>query len=131
MLAPPDPEMRRAAPLAESSPKSQNSSHTENTSLAARDFQARKLSRFSSFCRAADCTIATLAYSYCVINSLRLTGLVQQGHLCSRLMIATIKRRRIVVIEFGICRSVRIGGASGSVIFGNGRFFERCGGTRS
>jgi hypothetical protein len=35
------------------------------------------------------------------------------------------------VIEFGTWRSVRNGGASGSVTVGNGKFFEQRGGTRS
>src|SRR3984957_15673457 len=37
----------------------------------------------------------------------------------------------MVAIEFGRCRSVRRGGASGSVTVGNGRFFEERGDTRS
>jgi hypothetical protein len=48
MRALPDPEMRRAA-LA-GSPVSQNSFHTEDTSLAAREFQAEKLRRLFCFC---------------------------------------------------------------------------------
>jgi hypothetical protein len=43
MLAPPDPQMRRAA-LA-GSPLSQSLSHTEDTSLATHTFQAEKLQR--------------------------------------------------------------------------------------
>ena len=48
MLAQPDPEMRKAA-LA-GGPVSQNSYHTQDTSLAARDFQAEKLRRLFCFC---------------------------------------------------------------------------------
>ena len=44
---------------------------------------------------------------------------------------ATISRRRMVAIEFGMWRSVRSGGAAGSVTGGNGKFFEQPGGTRS
>ena len=39
-----------------------------------------------------------------------------------------MRRRRRVAIEFGMWRSGRIGGASGSVTFGNGRFREDRGG---
>jgi putative transposase len=42
-----------------------------------------------------------------------------------------LRRRRIVAIELGICRSGWIGGASGSVTIGNGKFLEHRGGTRS
>jgi hypothetical protein len=38
------------------------------------------------------------------------------------------KHRLRVAIEFGICRSGRIGDASGSVTGGNGRFLELRGG---
>ena len=37
----------------------------------------------------------------------------------------------MVAIEFGMCRSVRSGGASGSITVGNGRFLEERDGTRS
>ena len=40
---------------------------------------------------------------------------------------ATMRRRRMVAIEFGMWRSGRIGGASGSVTAGNGRSRERRG----
>src|SRR5438105_3932632 len=56
---------------------------------------------------------------------------VQQGHRCRRLMSATIRRRRIVVIEFGMWRSVLSGSASRSVTLGKRSSFERPGGTRS
>lgn len=48
MLAPPDPKMRRAT-LA-GGPVSQNSSHTEDISLAAREFQVEKSSRLFCLC---------------------------------------------------------------------------------
>jgi hypothetical protein len=35
-----------------------------------------------------------------------------------------IRLRRMVAIEFGMWRSVRNGGAAGSVTGGNGKFFE-------
>src|SRR5580693_9612435 len=38
-----------------------------------------------------------------------------------------MRRLRIVAIELGMCRSGRIGGASGSVTVGNGRSRERRG----
>ena len=44
---------------------------------------------------------------------------------------ATVRRRRRVAIESGMWRSGRIGGASGSVTFGNGRFREDRGAARS
>ena len=43
---------------------------------------------------------------------------------------ATIRRRRMVAIEFGMWRSGRKGGASGSVTVGYGRLREQRGGTR-
>jgi hypothetical protein len=36
----------------------------------------------------------------------------------------TIRRRRMVAIEFGKWRSGRSGGASGSITFGKGKFRE-------
>jgi hypothetical protein len=44
---------------------------------------------------------------------------------------ATIKRRRIVAIEFGMWRSGRKGGTSGSITVGYGRLREQRGGTMS
>jgi hypothetical protein len=41
---------------------------------------------------------------------------------------AMIRVRRMVAIEFGMWRSVRSGGAAGSVTGGNGKFFEQLGG---
>jgi hypothetical protein len=55
----------------------------------------------------------------------------QQGHRDRDLTSATIKRRRMVAIEFGTWRSGRNGGASGSVTVGNGKFLEPRRGTRS
>src|SRR5262245_49584195 len=42
----------------------------------------------------------------------------QHGHRGKLLAIASIKRVRIVAIEFGMCRSGRNGGSSGSVTVG-------------
>jgi hypothetical protein len=63
MHAPPNAEMRRAALLAESSPKSHPliNQHPES-SRDGLDLQARKLRRLFFFCHATACTIATLAY---------------------------------------------------------------------
>src|ERR1035441_10110506 len=58
-------------------------------------------------------------------------GVAQHGHLDNLLARAMLRRRRSVAIEFGTCRWVRSGGASGSVTVGNRRFLERPGGTRS
>src|ERR1700758_1405467 len=51
-------------------------------------------------------------------------SVLQQGHLGRVLASATMSRLRTVVIELGMCRSGRIGGASGSVTIGNGRSRE-------
>ena len=61
MRGPPDPKTRRAA-SAKGSPKSQSSSHTEDSNLTASDFQALKLRRLFSLCHATACTIASLAF---------------------------------------------------------------------
>jgi hypothetical protein len=61
------------------------------------------------------------AYSYCVIMFCRLyvaTLLPQQGHRGRVLMSALIRRMRMVAIEFGMWRSGRKGGSSGSIIVG-------------
>ena len=58
-------------------------------------------------------------YSYCVIIFHRLYLAVfvpQQGHRSKVLMIALIKRMRMVAIEFGMWRSGRKGGSPGSII---------------
>src|SRR5260370_27659044 len=52
-------------------------------------------------------------------------GAAQHGHLGNVLARATIRRCRIVAIEFGTCRWVRSGGASGAGTVGNGRGLER------
>jgi len=74
-------------------------------------------------------------YSYCVINFLRrgplATGVAQHGHRERVLTSAMINLLRIVAIELGTWRSVLGGGASGSITFGNGKFFEPSGVTRS
>jgi hypothetical protein len=44
---------------------------------------------------------------------------------------AVVNLNRVVAIEFGIWRSGRNGGASGSVTVGNGKFRERRGATSS
>jgi hypothetical protein len=58
-------------------------------------------------------------------------GVAQHGHLGRLRTSATVSRIRTVVIEFGMSRVGRIGGASGSVTFGSVRNFERFGGTCS
>jgi len=56
---------------------------------------------------------------------------MQQGHRDKALTNWTIRYRRIVAIEFGMWRSGRKGGSSGSVTFGNGKLREERGGTRA
>src|SRR5713226_300609 len=60
-----------------------------------------------------------------------LRGALQHGHRKRLLARATVRRRRMVAIELGMCRSGRIGGASGSVTVGNGKRREFLGGTWS
>ena len=55
----------------------------------------------------------------------------QHGQRGRRLMIAATSLRRMVAIEFGICRSGRKGGSAGSVTVGYGKLREQPGGTRS
>src|SRR6516165_5178901 len=55
----------------------------------------------------------------------------QHGHRGNVSASATINRLCSVAIELGTWRSGRIGGAAGSVIFGNGRHREPPGRTRS
>jgi hypothetical protein len=57
-----------------------------------------------------------------------LIGAAQHGHRGKCLTRARTSRRRMVAIEFGMCRSGRSGGASGSVTFENGRRLEHRGG---
>ena len=56
---------------------------------------------------------------------------LQHGHRGRLLTSAPINRRRMVAIEFGMCRSGRNGGASGSITLGNGKLREEHGGGRS
>jgi hypothetical protein len=58
-------------------------------------------------------------------------GVAQHGHRERVLTSAMINLLRIVAIELGTWRSVLGGGASGSITFGNGKFFEPSGVTRS
>ena len=55
----------------------------------------------------------------------------QHGQRGKRLMIAAMSLRRMVAIEFGMCRSGRKGGSSGSVTVGYGKLREPRGGMRS
>src|SRR5258708_28092546 len=55
----------------------------------------------------------------------------QHGHRGNRLTIAAMSLRRMVAIEFGMCRSGRKGGSSGSVTVGYGKLREQSGGTRT
>jgi hypothetical protein len=57
-------------------------------------------------------------------------GAAQHGHRDRVTTSATIRCRRMVATEFGIWRSGRNGGASGSVTVGNGKFREERGGGR-
>ncbi len=56
-------------------------------------------------------------------------GAAQHGHRGSVLTRAATMRRRMVAIEFGMWRSGRNGGSSGSMTVGYGKFRERPGGT--
>jgi len=51
------------------------------------------------------------------------TGVAQHGHREMVLTSAMIKLLRIVAIELGTWRSALGGGPSGSITFGNGKFF--------
>ncbi len=55
----------------------------------------------------------------------------QHGQRGKRLTIAAMSLRRMVAIEFGMCRSGRKGGSSGSVTVGYGKLRGQRGGTRS
>ena len=57
-------------------------------------------------------------------------GWEQHGHRSSRAARRTAISRRRVAIESGTWRSVRIGSAPGSVIFGKGRYFDDSAATR-
>ena len=56
---------------------------------------------------------------------------LQYGHRDKSFTSASMIRMRMVAIEFGMFRSGRKGGSSGSVTVGKGRFLEQSGGTRS
>ena len=58
-------------------------------------------------------------------------ALPQHGQRGKRVTIAAMSLRRMVAIEFGMCRSGRKGGSSGSVTVGYGKLREQRGGTRS
>src|SRR5258708_1698599 len=55
----------------------------------------------------------------------------QHGQRGKRVTIAAMSLLRMVAIEFGMCRSGRKGGSSGSVTVGYGKLREQRGGTRS
>jgi hypothetical protein len=55
----------------------------------------------------------------------------QHGQRGKRVTIAAMSLRRMVAIEFGMCRSGRKGGSSGSITVGYGKLREQSGGTRS
>src|SRR5258706_12734316 len=59
------------------------------------------------------------------------SALPQHGQRGKCLTIAAMSLRRMVAIEFGMCRSGRKGGSSGSVTVGYGKLREQRGGTRS
>ena len=72
-------------------------------------------------CEGEATAAGSASYSYCVIIFCRLyvaTLLPQQGHRGRVLMSALIRRMRMVAIEFGMWRSGRKGGSSGSIIVG-------------
>src|SRR5258705_10586411 len=52
----------------------------------------------------------------------------QHGQRGKRVTIAAMSLRRMVAIEFGMCRSGRKGGSSGSVTVGYGKLREQSGG---
>ena len=55
----------------------------------------------------------------------------QHGQRGRRLTIAAMSLRRMVAIEFEMCRSGRKGGSAGSITVGYGKLREQRGGTRS
>src|SRR5258706_728490 len=57
-------------------------------------------------------------------------ALPQHGQRGKCLTIAAMSLRRMVAIEFGMCRSGRKGGSSGSVTVGYGKLREQSGGAR-
>ena len=58
-------------------------------------------------------------------------GLAQHGQRDKVATRPALRRRRIVAIELGTCRSGRSGGASGSVTLGKGKFLDDMPGSRS
>jgi hypothetical protein len=58
-------------------------------------------------------------------------ALPQHGQRGKRVTIAAMSLLRMVAIEFGMCRSGRKGGSSGSITVGYGKLREQPGGTRS
>jgi len=73
--------------------------------------------------------IVLLRYKFRTGTNL-LYGAAQQGQRDKPLARATAIRLCTLAIEFATWRSGRIGGASGSITFGNGRFLEPRGGGR-
>ena len=65
------------------------------------------------------------------VRERRVVEAPQHGQRGKRLMIAAISLRRMVAIEFGMCRSGRKGGSPGSVTVGYDKLPEQRGGTRS
>jgi hypothetical protein len=65
------------------------------------------------------------------LRPLRAPVLPQHGQRGKHSMMAAMSIRRMVAIEFGMCRSGRNGGAAGSVTLGYGKLREERGGTRS
>src|SRR6476660_10132808 len=51
-------------------------------------------------------------------------GVAQQGHRGNARAMPTMRRRRMLAMELGTCRSGRSGGASRSVTWGKGRLRE-------
>ena len=65
MRGPPDLKCERAALAGSPESHSKDNPSTEESSEAISDFQAEKLRRLYSFCRATACTIASLAFAGC------------------------------------------------------------------
>jgi hypothetical protein len=78
----------------------------------------------------ADFALVLLRHNLCDRACAR-CGAPQDGQRGKRLMIAAMSLRRMVAIEFGMWRSGRNGGSSGSVTVGYGKLREQRGGTRS
>jgi hypothetical protein len=78
----------------------------------------------------SDTAIVLLRHFFDAVERLGIRS-AQHGHRESVLARATINRRRMVATEFGMWRSGRNGGSSGSITIGYGRLREQPGGTRS